>query len=544
MTVATTVDVEEPQWSTPSSGWPRSQRRFLFLVTVAFIVLCTAPYAVAALRTPAGSAFSGVLLNHFDQNYYQSSQRSAADDLPRENRFTAELGAPGPVAPLYPLLGLVQRHTGLPAGVTYHLPRILAVACLPAMLTCLFGVCFPGRRDLIAWSVLFTLFTSGVLTLAPWLPFAQRSGETIPESNAMFSLTVFPHFAVSYVGVTLAFTALAMALRVQPAVRIGWVAAAAGLLLALGHTFLLLPVALVLSVLVLGAVLEAVRHRSVGPEAVGLVASAMVFVPAAPFVLELRREQARLQELQQALFPSARADSWWTWALGYGVVTVLAVGGLARLVRSRDEQPVAGLLILWIVVQFGLIYLPLTIFRRRFSEGLIIPLAALAAFGLARLGRGTLALRLRQALLVLLLLGSVTIANVLSSTGQYLDRPYLSLLEEVEATDVVLAGRLLSPSIPAFSPGTVHAARPVETLHYREKRRREALYAADPASPAARQWLLTAGITLVVEDDQDPTFSLRGLDDPRAACLEPFFQRPRLRAYRVQGQCLEAMPPG
>lgn len=184
-------------------------RWFVIAVTAVFSLLCAAPYGLAAWRTPPGTQFSGLLYNNFDQNYYRAAQRSEANDLPRRNRFTAEDGAPRPTSAMYPLLGRLQRLTGLPSAVVYHLPRVLAAAILPALLLYLFGLCFPGRREPAMWAVLLALFTAGVLTFAPGLSFAIRSGERIPESNVLYSLSVFPHFAISYVGITLAFTALA-----------------------------------------------------------------------------------------------------------------------------------------------------------------------------------------------------------------------------------------------------------------------------------------------------------------------------------------------
>ena len=96
------------------------------------------------------------------------------------------------------------------------------------------------------WGTILGLFAAGPIALAPWSSLADRSGDRITEATALFSFGVFPHFAVSYVGLVLAFTALAMALRGRRPSRVAGVSALAGIVLGLGHGFLLLAFAGVL----------------------------------------------------------------------------------------------------------------------------------------------------------------------------------------------------------------------------------------------------------------------------------------------------------
>lgn len=543
MTTATAWVGREPA---PPSPAVRSQaavsRPLLLGLTVAFLLACSVPYVSATWQAPSDERFSGILLNHFDQSYYRAAQRSTARDLPQFNRFTAEPGAPGPGPPLYPVLGHVQRVIGLPAAVVYHLPRVLAVLAVPALLAYLFGLCFPGRREPATWGVVFALFAAGAATLAPGSAVAERSGDGIPESNVLYSFSVFPHFAVSYVGVTLAFTSLAMALRGRPANRVLAAATAAGILLGLGHSFLLLPYLAVLAGFLLVAALPMVRsvRSSILP---ALAAAGAVVVPAAFFVSRLRDDQARLERLRGLPFPTAAPDAWWTWALGFGVVSVLAAAGAVHLIRSRRSDPLAWMLVAWAGAHALLIYLPVTVFQRRFSEAMIVPLAGLAGAGLGLVGGSDRAARgIRGALVAILAMGALSIADTLGASGEYVPAAVDDLASLVERDEIVLAGHDVSAVLPAISDATVYVARPVETLHYRAKREAVRRYAGDPTSVASLRWLRGAGITVVVVRAGDPTFQPEGLDDPARTCLVRVRNSPDLPVYRVQVGCLAAVP--
>jgi hypothetical protein len=71
----------------------------------------------------------------------------------------------------------------------------------------------------------------------------------------------------------------------------------------------------------------------------------------------------------------------WDYALGYGLVLVLAVPGAVSAVRRRTDTDL--LLLAWIGVTAIALYVPFAQ-QRRFSLGLHVPLTILAAMGLPR----------------------------------------------------------------------------------------------------------------------------------------------------------------
>jgi hypothetical protein len=514
----------------------------LIVVALIFAALCQFPYLAATARHREGQTFTSLLVNPYDQHYYLAAQRSAAEHLLRANRFTAEPAAPGPVSRLYPLMGRIGAVTKAPAALLYHLPRVLSSLALPLLLMVLMHLCFPGnlRRGLAA--VVLALFSVGLGTLAPGLFSHPLGGDNVPETTIFQSVTVFPHFAVAYVGLTLALIALVRALRCDRLPATVAAGVAAGVLLSLSHAFLLLPVALTL-----GATSVVIGWRSFragGPWASLrrlFVAGVAIFAPALPFLLALRSEMSRYERLQGRSFPTTPSDTPWTWAAGYVLLLPFALVGLvvlARQVRHRRESGPApgvdlqamGVLLLAGTIQMTLVLSSVTPFQRRFSEGVVIPLAALAGLGVTTLLR-------REALVVVpiaccSLIGAARIAN----QGEYLPNADWKVFHQIGERDVVLAGNDLASILPAYSPGTAFVARQTETLRYVDKDGLRKAFLADPNSRAVFDRLQAGGVTLVLADSSDEDFNLpAGTLSP--GCYRAAFQLGTISGYRLQAGC-------
>ena len=514
------------------------ERGFVLAVTVVFAVLCALPYGLAHLATPPGWTFSSLLINDFDQTFYLAAQRSAADDLPARNRFTSEPGAPGPVSPLYPFLGEVEEVTHLPGTLVYHLPRLVAGVALPLLLAWFYRLCFPDRPDLAAWSLLLSLFVAGLATLGPWIPGADRASDGVPEANVLYSFMSIPHFAVAWVGIVMGVGAVLMAVRGRPAVAIAAVAATAGLLLSISHTFLVLPLALVLAATGAAWLVAVARRRARFTSLPRLLAAGASIAVAVPFVLAFQDELNRFEALQDVPFPPRRPDALWTWVAGYGLVSPLAAAGLLPAVRRARHDPAMATVLVWVAVVVLLIVTPTTLFQRRFAEGLVVGLAAVAALGLAALlTRSDTPRTVALVVAGLLVLCGVAAAGRAGLAAHYIAGEQQELWRVVEPGDLVLAGDRVAYMLPAYSPGTVYLGRFVETLHRATKDAERDRYAGDARAEEARRWLRDRGITMVVVDEGDPSFRPRGVDDPGPACLRVALRNRMITAYRVVPGC-------
>ena len=74
----------------------------------------------------------------------------------------------------------------------------------------------------------------------------------------------------------------------------------------------------------------------------------------------------------------------WDYVLGYGLILALAVPGAVVAARRRSDTDL--LLLAWVGVTALLLYAPFAL-QRRFSLGLHVPLAILAAMGLFRMAK-------------------------------------------------------------------------------------------------------------------------------------------------------------
>src|SRR5690242_17740342 len=92
----------------------------LWPVWLTLALLTTLPYVIAAIRTPAGLVFTGVLTAYDDTFTYFAWMRQGADghflmcDL-----FTSESQSCEFFLPLWTILGLIVRITRLPIWLTF-----------------------------------------------------------------------------------------------------------------------------------------------------------------------------------------------------------------------------------------------------------------------------------------------------------------------------------------------------------------------------------------------------------------------------------------
>jgi 4-amino-4-deoxy-L-arabinose transferase-like glycosyltransferase len=157
-------------------------------------------------------------------------------------------------------------------------------------------------------------------------------------------------------------------------------------------------------------------------------------------------------------------------------------------VANREQRRVVCLLLAWVLVQSALLYSPLAL-QRRLSLGLFVPLAALAALGLAAIPRT----RWRRILTILALasaipsnliviaagLGGVARAEPLLVQSDDESCGLTWLAQNAEPGSLVLAGETVGNRIPAFASVRVVYGHPFETPNAnKELAQVESLYSA------------------------------------------------------------------
>jgi asparagine N-glycosylation enzyme membrane subunit Stt3 len=188
----------------------------------------------------------------------------------------------------------------------------------------------------------------------------------------------------------------------------------------------------------------------------------------------------------------------WEYALAYGLVLALAVGGAVFALRRRSKADL--FLLAWVIVNGLLLYAPFSL-QRRLVTGLHVPLCVLAAMALSHYvlpgfspARRTLIL----GTLVVLTVPSNLFVLMASMAGaaQHDSRLYLYrdeaeamtwLEENTQPADIVLASPATSLFIPAWAGNRVLYGHPFETIEADEKKALvETFYQAQTAESVRR----------------------------------------------------------
>jgi hypothetical protein len=383
------------------------------------------------------------------------------------------------------------------------------------------------------------LFAVGVQSVFPAVANSLLHWDNLPEASALYSGTGFPHFGITYLALTMALSALILAWRGGRPGRATITALAAGVLFALGHTFMLLPTLALFGLAGVAAVGRNMRSGGTiaGLAGIGLVATACL-APALPALIGLHQEGNLYRALQGRSFPKTPAGAWPFWMCQYWLLLPFGVAGLVgmglalyrRRPRTGVDPAAMGLLCAFAAILVFLIITPRTPFQRRFSEGLVIPLAAVASVSLSSMAR------VRQRMLPTVLAAAAFAGLIrVSGHGVYLPASHQAVFDRIGPSDVVLAGDLLGQIIPAFSDGTVYMGRPTETLRFQDKVAVRRAFAS-AASPEAIGQLRAAGVTLILIDTTDDSFRL-GAPEPREPCLHELFRVGTVTGFRLRELC-------
>jgi hypothetical protein len=467
-------------------GHRTSDVRWVILVSACVVALASVPYLVVYLTTPPDLRFVGALINPYDgDSYFAKMQIGAQGGWLFSLMYTAQDHPDVLLFSFHILLGHVSAWTHLPIPLVYHAVRILAGFGLLLVVYALIARVIEdvtGRR--IAF--LMAALSSGLGWLALIAGHTETADLVIPESNTFYSLQINAHFALAMALMTGMFL---MFMDRRSEVTRTAALSVASLALAIVQPFAVAPVYLTLGVTWL---LCAWRDRRVAWRGIWpVVIAGLVTLPLTLYTFWVTQANPVLGGwTAQNLTPSPPV---WDYALGYGVILVLAVPGVSAAVRRRSDADL--LLLAWVAVTALLLYAPFAL-QRRFSLGLHIPLAILAARGLWQWTRRRLVIGLVFAstllttLLILLLAvvgGLQRDARLFVSADEAAAMDWLKINSPRQA--IVLASPEMGLFIPAWAGRRVVYGHPFETVDAEQTRARvEAFFAT--SSDAERQAML------------------------------------------------------
>ncbi len=469
--------------------------------------LSTLPYLHALQMANPRDYFAGFIWGVDDGNVYLSWIRQAAEgNWLLGNQYTTAPQDPHFFNVFLLALGSFSALTGLAPIIVFHLARVGGGIFLLYAFFLLIAELTRSRRVRLS-AVVIAALSSGLGWITylqarlSGLPFGTWSGarpmdvafgwQVQPEAVTFLSLLLNPLFVTAMGLLCLVFRYGLRAAQPESGLRSTVICGVLLLLLGNVHSY---DVFVAYSAILVWFVLAAVGGRLSWRAATVRYAVIALLGAAAPLYAywAARADPAYLAKVGTPTYSAMP----WDYALGYGLVLLLAIVGAVWVIRSRrrtddgvEESSGSALLfpLVWVVLGLGLIYLPVS-FQRKLIEGLHLPLCILAAVGLVRMhgwlrGRVSFGLLLVVFVVVTIPSNIVFVADCLDHVAvnnvdmlQVLMPPaYLTEAEKTALTwlaanardgAVVFSSSLIGNHIPAHTSCRVVAGHWAETLNF------------------------------------------------------------------------------
>ena len=462
----------EPMETVSLPAW----RPQLWLVlAVALAVITLLPYLYAYHAQPAGRSFMGFFFLADDANTYLAKMRGGLDGhWTWTNRYTTEPSQPVYFFVYWIALGHLAGMLHLPLMAMFHLARI-AGAGLLLYCSWVFIEAFVETRAR-RWALVFLAIGLGtgyvIQAIGKPIFFGQQTDTLdwrMPELSAFYSILALPHFA--WAAGLLALAAV-LTLRAAEAgsLRIGALAGLAWLGEASIHAQM--------PILVGGALVVALLYRRVSRR--GYAAALLALAIVAPYVIysyvELHNPEVSRWSGQ---WRNNFAPDLLSLSLALAPQLLLAALAVPRMLRRRSRSDV--FLLAWLILLGVILWLPTPAdnLRRRFFDGIFLPLVVMAAEGMfavvvPRL-RGRAERLVPFTYVAFASIGSafLLIAPTLVATnaaysvpsGDYQALQWMSAQPE----GVVLTSNRLGLLVPAYTSDTTYVGQYSETFNWREK---------------------------------------------------------------------------
>jgi len=357
-----------------------SEWRLPLLMGLVLAIVTAIPYAYAYAVQSPGHVFLGFFYLGDDANTYLAKMRQGWEGAwAWQNRYTTESSPTAYLFMFWIVLGHIAALTSLPLIVVFHLARVAAAFALMGAVW-LFVRHFIEDRSARRFALLFCAIGLGmgyvIQALGHPVIFGNQTDTLdwrMPELSAFYSVLALPHFAWSGVfaalGVVLTLTAIQ-----RGSLTLGVLAGLAWLGQASIHPQM--------PILMGGATALALLLRPARPR--GWVAGALAFAIPAPYILYSYLAFVGNPEVQRWTFHSKNALPPESISLFFAIAPqlLLALIGLPGALRRRSREDL--FLVGWLVLLAVILYLPNPAgdLRRRFLDGLYLPLVVLGARGL------------------------------------------------------------------------------------------------------------------------------------------------------------------
>lgn len=507
----------------------QSAPREWFVVCVIVLVcgLLQVPYVLAYLTAPRDTIYTGLLVNVEDANYITIIQRGSEGAWTHSLRFTSEPDTPAFLYVFYLAWGQLARLLNVDATTMWHIARVVMTLVAFSVTYLFIRVFFADPAARLVAFLLAILGAGFDWVLFPWETFDPTSATPIDfkmaDAHLFHSALTFPHYLASITLLIILFWCamrlLTETLAPKKIALLLVVGALANIGIALVYPFFVI---LACGVLGLYTLLLILRARKISPRPFLILGALIVSVVPLLLYYQMMISSSELLRVwsaqSQTLSPNPLH-----YLLTFAPYLILALLDVWRVGLGDAAQANKRLLLwTWVIVVALLAYAPLGP-QRRFLQGVQIPLAILATFGmfevvLPRLQRTRWFQKLSkrpnysaQGLTRLLLVALILFVS-LSSVYQWLSAVALTTLVQpyplfrpraeiaamdwlrgrAQTGDVVLSAYFTGSYLPLRSGARVYLGHLYETVRFQEKQNHVDEFFAANTSDAERIEFLRA----------------------------------------------------
>lgn len=352
-----------------------------FLIAFGLAGLFLLPYGLGHYLSAPDNVYTGLLINVEDGTYLSAIEQGRQGAWQYQNLFTLEPHEPVALYLFYLFLGHVGRWLGFSTVTIWHL-ALFVMNLFLFLVAYRFIATFLEKENQRWTAYLLALLGSGWDIFV--LPLVWERGGTMetlpldlkmPEAHLFYSALTYPHFVAGIALILLLFWITIYSWATPSAYR--WLlfvaAGAINLLVCTVYPFLFLLVSGVLTSYYLYWAWQ--ERRILWAEGLGLAIVLATPLPLLFYYLYLIQTNEILRQWnEQARTLSPNPIHY---LLTYLPFLILAAMGW----KQHPKANRGDFLWIWLVVVAVLLYLPLNP-QRRFVEGVQIPLAILASFGL------------------------------------------------------------------------------------------------------------------------------------------------------------------
>ncbi len=538
--------------------------RFVISITIAILVVTSAPYLFAVLSTPPERHFMGFILNISDHAQYLSWYKAFQTNLLISNRLTPEPNPPIFFNLLWWSLGRLGSYSRLSYAVVYQIFRWLAGAFFLAMVYAFAALAFASVRQRRTAFLVIAL-GSGLGWFLVLLKYTLTRGTLlfpldiyVAEGNSFLCVMAYPHFAEA-AGLILAVIWLLLKGYQQGKLQYAVYAGLVALLLGWQHTYDLIivwgvPIAYAGVLWLLTRKWPAYWFKAM------LIVGLFSWPPALYSMLLTRLDPTWKEVLAQFANAGVYSPLPHHMLILMGVPLVAAIATLLKLLYDRwAKRPVVSLsspelelfIGVWFVVGWLLTYVP-TDFQIHMINSWQVPVGLWATRGLfdyviPALKRQRQADKLaRQMILALLALSVPT--NIYLWAWRLVDLnrhdyPFYLYRDEVAAIrwleehappdSIVLSAENTGQYIPGLSGQRAFLAHWAQTVDYYDKKRMVQEFFANSTSDAQRQQILEQyAVDYILYGPTEQALGNDTLDSSTLTTLA--FSAPQVKLYAVK----------